>query len=204
MGRDLPILGRWLSLVPFMMAVLLASAQVGTSSAQVPTSADTSSKVRADYSPWEPLVIHPVDQGILEVISQDRAAFPEPEADATGTLDEEFWPTAPAVPSSTALPERVTPYPPPNGTPTYTVAPLATSTLDLFPTSTPKHSDPSAPTKTAKHDKSPTPTPYPTPYATKTPSPWVFPTVEPTWIEPSWPTAPSQPKPTFIIDPPEI
>ena len=165
-SRQLASFLTWLAVGPIVLTLLLAIGQAGMTSAQVPNSADTLSRMHADYSPWEMYVIRPVNPAILEVISRDLANDSGGDGRVPGMSQGGFWTTAqPTFPvvtsSSTPTPTQTIPAPQ-SQTPTANQPPVQATTNT--PTST---STPILPTRTPTRTNTPIPSTF-TPTPTRT------------------------------------
>jgi hypothetical protein len=105
-------LTRWLLVIPAIFLILLGCGQAGIVSAKIPLSADTRSRLRADYSPWPFFVVKPLNPAVYEVIQTDVGD----EIALASPVAGKFWGTpsptatvggATITPSVTASPSSV-------------------------------------------------------------------------------------------------
>jgi hypothetical protein len=187
-------LARWMLLAPAIFLILLGSGQAGMASATIPSSADTTAGLKADYSPWTFVVVKPLNPAVYEVIQADRAEDGERQIALASPVLGDFWttpqltntssmvePTSTAAPSSTALPTDTVSA---NPAAVATASPIAsiTSSPPAIPSPTPTGTPFSPPaTATRTFTPKPTGTSPPTPSLTQKASP----TITETYIPPA-------------------
>jgi hypothetical protein len=118
--KSVVALTRWLMVIPAILLILLGCGQAGIASAKIPSSADTRSRMRADYSPWPFFVVKPLNPAVYEVIQADVGD----EMAMASPVAGEFWATV----SPTASMSTPTATPAVTATTSPSGVPLASAT----------------------------------------------------------------------------
>jgi hypothetical protein len=172
---------RWLILAPPLLLITSLCAMVATASASRTPSVETTSRLMADYRPWDEWVFAPVQPDILAAIARDLGLSGVPGVVSLGSCflpgaecgDATELPTATptrlaATPTSGGVGVGRTPTPGPGG---------PGSSPTLRPTNTRTAVPPAPPTATATATPTNTFTPSPTPTFTSTPTQTFTPTM---------------------------
>src|SRR5574341_129974 len=109
-------LAGWLFIVPIVLAILFGCGQLALTGGAPAARLDTRSKLTADYSPWEYVIIPPVSTAIIQEVLRDEAhATPGsepkeivPVITATPPVIVEISPTPSASPTETPVPASPT------------------------------------------------------------------------------------------------
>jgi hypothetical protein len=183
-------LARWLIIVPMVLLLLFGCSHLALLAAPPLPTADTRSKLQANYSPWLLATIPAINPDIVTAVAHDQAT----EVPAPVTVTASFWST----PQPTSM-SVVT-----NGA-TNSVPATAAGSTPLSPTQTATRLATSTRTSTAKATVTLTRTPFPTftrtATATRTPAP--IPTRTPT-AAPTSTFTPIPPTNTSAPPPPTV